>query len=79
MVVRTEIGTGRLAELVRQVQAGNEVLFVQGDKPVARLVPASESKPQDNSPLVIRSLKGHKVLTPNISQAEIAEEMFRRK
>ena len=32
---------GQLAELVKQVQAGNEVLLTQGNKPVAKLVPDS--------------------------------------
>jgi hypothetical protein len=30
------------------------------------------------TPLRIRSLKGHRVLGPAISQAELAEEMFDR-
>jgi prevent-host-death family protein len=78
MVVTTEIGTGQLADLVKQVQAGNEVLLTQGDKPVARLVPARETKAANGSPLRVRSLKGHRVLTPNISQGDLAEEMFGR-
>jgi prevent-host-death family protein len=32
--------TGQLAELVKQVQAGNEALLTEGNRPVARLVPA---------------------------------------
>jgi prevent-host-death family protein len=69
--------TGQLAELVKQVQAGNEVLLTEGNKPVARLVPALEQVAA-GAALQIRSLKGHRVLTPMISQAELAEELFGR-
>ena len=69
---------GQLAELVKQVQAGNEVLLTQGNKPIAKLVPADEGAAPTAGPLRIRSLKGHRVLTPNITQAELAEEMFGR-
>jgi prevent-host-death family protein len=78
VVVTTEIGTGQLADLVKQVQAGNEVLLTQGDKPVARLVPAREAKAAIGSPLRIHSLKGHRILTPVISQEELAEDMFKQ-
>ena len=80
MTTTAEIGelTGQLAELVKQVQAGNEVLFTEGNKPVARLVPAL-GQAAAGAALQIRSLAGHRVLTPVISQAELAEEMFGRK
>jgi len=67
---------GQPAELVRQVEAGHEVLLTRNDKPVARLVPALERSPSAEPRLWIRSLRGHRVLTPVISQAELAEEMF---
>lgn len=70
--------TGQLAELVKQVQAGHEVLLTQGNKPVARLVPAGDREIVPGAALQIRSLKGHRVLTPSISQAELAAEMFDR-
>jgi prevent-host-death family protein len=70
--------TGRLAELVERVQAGDEVLLTQGNRPVAKLVPAAKKEDSPRAALRIRSLKGHRVLTPVISQAEIAEEMFGR-
>jgi antitoxin (DNA-binding transcriptional repressor) of toxin-antitoxin stability system len=79
MIVTTEIGAGQLAELVKQVQAGNEVLLTQSNKPVAKLVSASEKTGSPGTPLQIRSLKGHRVLTPIISQGELAEEMFGRR
>ena len=66
--------TGQLAELVKQVQAGNEVVFTEGNRPVARLVPAVGQAA--GVALRIRSLKGHRVLTPVIGQAELAEELF---
>jgi prevent-host-death family protein len=78
MTVTAEIGAGQLAELVKQVQAGNEVLLTQGNKPVAKLVPAVENGAAPGAALRIRSLTGHRVLTPVISQAELADEMFNR-
>ena len=69
---------GKLAEFVRQVEAGHEVVLTRAEKPVAKLVPASEKDIAPGVPLKFRSLKGHRVLTPVISQAELAEEMFER-
>jgi len=69
----------RLAELVKQVQSGNEVLFTQSHKPVAKLVPASEKEIASSTALQIRSLKGHHILTPVVSQSELADEMFARR
>jgi prevent-host-death family protein len=69
---------GQLAELVRQVQAGNEVVLTQGRKPVARLVSASPQESGRVTPLRVRSLTGHRVLTPVLSQSELAEELFGR-
>lgn len=70
--------TGRLAELVKQVQAGHEVLLTQGDKTVAKIVPASEHETASGTAFQVRSLTGHRVLTPVISQSELADEMFER-
>lgn len=70
--------TGQLAELIKQVQAGNEVVLTQSNKPVAKLIAAPESKVAHSTSLQIRSLKGHRVLTPDISQSELADEMFPR-
>ena len=82
MLVTMEIGTRQLADLIMQVQAGDEVLLTQDNKPVAKLVPAVEKEISASMPLPIRSLKvplkGHQVLTPVISQAELAEEIFGR-
>lgn len=71
--------SGTLAELVKEVQAGNEVLLTQGRKPVAKIISASEKEITAGGKLLIHSLKGHRVLTPNISTAEIMDEMFRPK
>jgi prevent-host-death family protein len=68
----------RLAELVERVRAGDDVLLTQENKPVARLVPVSEQDRPQGARLKLRSLKGHRVLTPVIPQAEIAEELFGR-
>jgi antitoxin (DNA-binding transcriptional repressor) of toxin-antitoxin stability system len=79
MTITAEIGTGQLADLIKQMQAGAEVLLTQGNKPVAKLVPAFEETGVPRAALHIRSLKGHRVLNPVISRAELAEEMFGRK
>jgi antitoxin (DNA-binding transcriptional repressor) of toxin-antitoxin stability system len=78
MLVTSEIGTGQLADLIKQVQAGNEVLLTQDDKPVARLVAAGEANAENGAALRVRSIRGHQVLTPIISQEELAEDMFGR-
>ena len=68
--------SGRLAELVKQVQAGNEIVLTQGSKPVARIVSAADEGNVSARTIEIRSLKGHRVLTPVISQSDLADEMF---
>jgi prevent-host-death family protein len=76
MTVTAEIAAAQLAELVKQVQAGNEVLLTQGSKPVARLVAAVETELPLPTPLQVRSFKGHRVMAPVISQQDLADEMF---
>jgi len=78
MLVTTEIGANTLVDLVRQVQAGNEVLLTQDNQPVAKLVPAQQKQRPPAQGLRVNSLKGHRVLTSVISQAEVADELFTR-
>jgi prevent-host-death family protein len=78
MRVTAEVGTGQLADLIKQVQAGDEVLLTQGNKPVAKIVSAAENGISPGTALNIRSIKGHRVLAPIISQGDLAEEMFGR-
>jgi prevent-host-death family protein len=78
MKVTAEVGAGQLADLIKLVQAGDEVLLTQGNKPVAMIVSASENGTSSGMSLNIHSIKGHRVLTPIISQGELAEEMFGR-
>jgi prevent-host-death family protein len=78
VIVTAEVGTGQLADLIKQVQAGDGVLLTQGNKPVAKIVSADEYAISSGMALNIRSIKGHRVLTPTISQGELAEEMFGR-
>jgi prevent-host-death family protein len=78
MMVTAEIGTRALADLIKQVQAGDEVLLTQGDKPVAKIVSASAEDVSSGTVLKFRSIKGHRVLSPIISQGDLAEEMFGR-
>jgi prevent-host-death family protein len=70
--------SGQLAELIKQVQAGNEVVLTQGSKPVAKIISATEERNPADATIEIRSLKGHRVLAPSISQSELADEMFTR-
>ena len=80
VVVTVDIEKSKqVSEWIKQVQAGNEVLLTQGNKPVAKLIAAPERTASADAPFEIRPLKGHRVLTPNISRAEIAEEMFGQK
>ncbi|HEY3852891.1 MAG TPA: type II toxin-antitoxin system prevent-host-death family antitoxin [Verrucomicrobiae bacterium] len=78
MIVTTEIGTRQLADLIKQVQAGDEVLLTQDAKPVAKLVAAPANSAVSRKAVPIRSIPGHQVLIPNVSQEELAEEMFNR-
>jgi prevent-host-death family protein len=77
MTMTAEIRAEQLAELVKQVQAGNEVLLTQASKPVAKIVAAGHLQTVATG-LKIDSLKGHRVLTPVISLADLADEMFSR-
>lgn len=79
MIIATEIGTKPLAELVKQVQAGNEVLLTESNKPVAKIITASQEKSSSNITFQVRSFKGRRALTPDITQGEVADEMFRRR
>jgi len=76
MTTIVEVAAAKLADLVKEVRAGNDVLLTEGDKPVARLVPARETDAAPVSALRIRTLKGHRVLAAAVSQGELAEEMF---
>jgi prevent-host-death family protein len=78
MTTTTEIKdvAGQLAKLLERVRAGDVVLLTEENKPVAKLVAADEQEQPGAERLTFRSLKGHQVLAPVISQAEIAEEMF---
>lgn len=63
---------------LRQVAEGHEVIITERSHPLARLVAAESSPRKHSSPLDVPPLRGAKVLTPNISSAEIAEEMWGR-
>ncbi len=78
MLVTAEIGSKSLSELVRQMQAGDEVLITQDNKPVAKLVAVDQSAPPKTSELQVVSHKGHRVITPIIPQSELADELFKR-
>ena len=78
MTVTAEIGSGQLADLVKQVQAGDDVVLTLNNKPVAKIISAEKEIKSDGVSFRIRSIQGHKVLTPVISSAELAEDLFSR-
>ncbi len=80
MTLTADIDVAQLAELVKQVEAGNEVLLTQGAKPVAKLVPATSkvSTPQPFDHLA--TVKGNGIL-PGIdldNSAGLLDAMERR-
>ena len=75
MTMTAEVRAEQLAELVKQVQAGNEVLLTQGNKPVAKLIATSTGN-SAAATLNFQSFKGHRILTPIIRQEELADEML---
>lgn len=78
MIVTEEVGDSLLADLIKRVQAGDEVLLTQGDKPVAKIISASTNDELSSTTLNFGSFKNRRVLTPFISQGELGEEMFGR-
>ncbi len=77
MTVTAEIGATPWPELIKKVQAGDEIVLTQDDKPVAKLVPAKNSeRPVSSEGFRIRSFSDHRVLTPVISAADLADEML---
>ena len=76
MTVTEEVKAGQLAELLKHIQAGNEVVLTQDQKPVAKLVAAGQEKGPARAPWKLHSIKGLRVLRPDFTHAEIADEMF---
>ncbi len=82
MTTTAEVGefSGRLADLLKQVAAGNEVLLTQGNKPVARLVPPiSQAESRQGSVRKLAPLSGKWIGEAVIRSGDLAEEMFERK
>ena len=79
MTIRVDVQSGQLPDLIEQVRAGHDVIFMENDQPVAKLVAASpEIKPVKRRHLIIPSLKGHVPRFDVVTQSELAEEMFDR-
>jgi antitoxin (DNA-binding transcriptional repressor) of toxin-antitoxin stability system len=78
MTVTADIGTSVLLDLVKQVQAGHEVLLIQGNKPVAKIVLTPVKDVPAERDFLIPGFSGHRALTPVVSQAELADDMFSR-
>jgi prevent-host-death family protein len=76
MTVTADIATSVLLDLVKQVQAGHEVLLTQGSKPVAKIVPTAIKDIPAERDFQIPGFSGHRALTPVVTQAELADEMF---
>jgi antitoxin (DNA-binding transcriptional repressor) of toxin-antitoxin stability system len=74
-----ELSASQLADLVRKVQAGNEVIVMDKNQAVAKLVPANNGSKTVARSFKMRTFADRKVLTPSVSQQELAEEMFERK
>lgn len=72
MTLSAEVGTGQLADLIKEIEAGNEVVLMQANKPVAKLMPATGQDIAPKTAIKIRSIKGHKVLTPSVRYEELA-------
>jgi prevent-host-death family protein len=77
----------RFTDWLKEVAAGHEVVVTENSRPVARVVAPAEvrplaspaSQPITTSVLGLPVFHGRKVLTPQITAAEIAEEMFDRR
>jgi hypothetical protein len=52
---------------------------MQEHKPVAKIISTSEAEMAPGTTLQIRALKGHRVLSPVVSQSELADGMFARR
>ena len=78
MTVTADVRTSDLQQLVKQVQAGHEILLTEDNKTVAKIVSTPNQEVAQKRKYDIPGLSGHKVLTPIITQAEIANEMFSR-
>lgn len=77
MTMTAEVSTAQLAALVKEVQAGHEVVLTTDNKPVARIVAATaETSPSPPRRLVLRTFPNVKVLKPYFTNGEIADEMF---
>lgn len=79
MTMTAELNASQLADLVRKVQAGNEVIVMDKNQAVAKLVPASNGSKSVARSFKMRTFADRKILTPTVSQQELAEEMFERK
>lgn len=78
MTMTAELSASQLEDLVREIQAGNEVVVMDKNHPVARLVPANGVPKGGARKFKMRSFPNRKVLTPVISQEEGADELFGR-
>jgi prevent-host-death family protein len=78
MTVTAEVESAQLAELLKEVQAGNQVVLTEKNEPVAIITPAPRQEPDRPRPSIkdIPVFHGHKVLTPHFTNGEIADEMF---
>ena len=76
MILTHEVKAAELAELLKQIQAGNEIVVTQDQKPVAKLISTALEKDKTKPVWKLHGIKGHRVLKPDFTHAEIADEMF---
>lgn len=82
MLVTAEIEKSRLSDLIKQVQAGDEILLTRDNKPVAKIVSAvesgiaSQSSDQDEKELALLWEKGGKAWK-NLKSASVWVEDLR--
>jgi len=62
----------RLAELLNQALAGNDIIITEGDKPVARLVPIAQS----NRPRRVAGLQRGQMWTSDDFDAPLPDEFW---
>ena len=77
------VQVGGAAPEPAQIRAGSLEEWVEGQPPPfdacnldGWVVTECETEVKDGAPLRVRSLTGHRVLTPVVSQEELAEDMF---
>jgi prevent-host-death family protein len=80
MTVTADVASAQLPDLLKEIQAGNEVVLTEKNEPVARILPVPARAQKSGTPreLILETFPDVKVLKPHFTHFEIAEEMARR-